>query len=359
MAIDRLPSGAYRARLRFDGRTHSATFSDEREAREWETVIRAQHITGTLHGPVTVSQYATIWLSGYEAGPSATLRFHANNLRRHILPAVGTQRVAKVNPTDITRLLVAVQTGVSAAKADSVYRTLSALFRSAEQDDLCTKAPTRSKRHRPRRQRPQMSVLEREQARRLLGQLSGWQRDTALLQLALGARFGEIAGLTPHDVRGTTITIERRVSRDNVRATKNHRRRTLELPRTTLSTVERLKRAALDPPPLPDLDDREWPAAPWKRRWLIQTSTGSPPNLSAFNKDLKAACAAAAVPLISSHGLRHTYVSWMIDEGYSADKIAFWIGDTPQTVRAVYSHMLEDSSAPAAALIDEALGDLD
>lgn len=47
---------------------------------------------------------------------------------------------------------------------------------------------------------------------------------------------------------------------------------------------------------------------------------------------------AADVPTISSHELRHTYVS--SHEGYSVDKIAFWIGDTPQTVRAVYSHML-------------------
>lgn len=289
MAIDQLPSGAFRARLRIDGRTHSETFSDEREARGWETVIRARHITGTLHGPVTVTQYASTWLSGYEASPSATLRFHDNILRRHILPAIGAQRVAKVTPTEITRLLVLVQTRVSAAKADSVYRTLSALFRSAEQDDLCTKAPTRSKRYRPRRQKREMRVLKRRQARELLAKLGGWQRDTALLQLALGARFGEIAGLTPHDVRGTTIAIERRASRNNVRATKNHRRRTLELPRMTMGTVDRLVREALNPEPLLDLQDKEWPTAPWKRRWLVQTATGSPANLSAFNKDLKAA----------------------------------------------------------------------
>jgi len=36
--------------------------------------------------------------------------------------------------------------------------------------------------------------------------------------------------------------------------------------------------------------------------------------------------------------------------------VAFWIGDTPDTVRSVYSHMLEESSAPAAAVsIDDGL----
>jgi hypothetical protein len=49
----------------------------------------------------------------------------------------------------------------------------------------------------------------------------------------------------------------------------------------------------------------------------------------------------------------------MIDEGNSADKIAFWIGDTPQTVRLVYAHMLEASSAPAAAAMDAALTGFD
>lgn len=35
----------------------------------------------------------------------------------------------------------------------------------------------------------------------------------------------------------------------------------------------------------------------------------------------------------------------MIDEGHTAERIAFWIGDTPATVQDVYSHMLEESSA--------------
>jgi hypothetical protein len=42
-------------------------------------------------------------------------------------------------------------------------------------------------------------------------------------------------------------------------------------------------------------------------------------------------------------------------EGHSADKVAFWIGGTPDAVRSVYAHMLEESSAPAAASIDAAL----
>jgi integrase len=272
--------------------------------------------------------------------------------------------VSEVTPTDITRLINQLITQKSAAFAERVYRTASALFASAAADGLCPNgSPVRSKKHRPRRQRDHQPVLERHHARKVLAALTGWQRDTALVQLVLGARFGEVAGLTRHDVDlpAGLLHVRRRYSAhsDTIRATKNHRRRTLELPRLLTPTLER-RIAALGPTPeLPALADRELDARPFDGLWLLQTSTGRPPSLTSYNRALAKACETTGSPKVSSHGLRHTYASWMIDEGHSADKIAFWIGDTPQTVRLVYSHMLEASSAPAAAAMDAALGGFD
>jgi integrase len=113
-------------------------------------------------------------------------------------------------------------------------------------------SPVRSKKHRPRRQRDHQPVLERQHARKVLASLTGWQRDTALVQLTLGARFGEIAGLTRHDVDlpAGLLHIRRRYSAhsNTIRATKNHRHRTLELPQLLTSTLER-RIAALGPTP--------------------------------------------------------------------------------------------------------------
>lgn len=183
---------------------------------------------------------------------------------------------------------------VSAAAADSAYRTCSVLFnavvadvRRAPQPGAVAQAPLVAPAGAAGRARA-------SPGRQMLLHLRGWQRDTALLQLALGAGFGEVAGLTPHgvDLVHRRVTIRRRFYNGTVRATKNH------------------------------------------------------------------PCATAGVPRVSSHGLRHTSVSWMIDDGHSADEVACWIGDTPATVRAVYAHMLEASSAPAAASIDVALDGL-
>lgn len=208
-------------------------------------------------------------------------------------------------------MLNAVRDAVSVATADAVYRTNSTLFNAAVADDVMPRSPVKSKKHRPRRQAAPHAVLERSQARSLLLHLRGWHRDTALLQLALGERVGEIAGLTPHDVNlePRRVFIRRRYYRGTVRATKNHRFRTLQLPATTIPTIERLVREAGDVEPIPELDDREHDAAPFLRRWLIQTSTGRPANDSAFDKALRIACAAAGVPRIASHGPRRTYVS--------------------------------------------------
>lgn len=363
MSVDRLPSGRFRARLTINGAKHAASFATRQEAEQWEILTRAQAITGSLPARVTVGEYAGRWLLGYRTAPRNTRVFHETNVK-HIVAALGPFAIARVTPSDITRLVNTLIDSKTPALAERVYRTASALFASAAADGLCPAgSPVRSKRHRPRRQRSEHAVLERAQARQMLLQLAGWQRDTALIQLGLGARYGEIAGLTPYDIdlsRGL-VHIRRRYSAhgNTVRATKNHRRRTLDIPQILRSPLERLVREAGEPPPLPELEDRELDASPFLRRWLIQTATGRPASLTAYNRALALACAAASVPKVSSHGLRHTYVSWMIDDGHSADKIAFWIGDTPHTVRLVYSHMLEASSAPAAASMDAALGGFD
>jgi integrase len=363
VSIRKLPSGAYQARLMLNGRTVGATFTTRDDAKDWELITRARAASGALPRRTTVREYAEIWLAGYDHAPRNTRNFHADGLK-HIKAALGSAPVSEVTPSDITRMLNRLIETRTPALAERVYRTSSALFASAAADGLCPSgSPVRSKRHRPRRQREPKPVLERDQARRMLAELTGWHRDTAVVQLALGARFGEIAGLTPHDVnlaRGV-VHIRRRYSAHTrtIRATKNHRRRTLELPRLLYPTLERLLDTAGDPPPLPDLLDRELEAEPFRGYWLIQVQTGRPPALTSYNRKLAEACEALGVPTVSSHGLRHSYVSWMIDDGHSADKIAFWIGDTPMTVRLVYAHMLEESSAPAAATMDAALGGFD
>ncbi len=342
-----------------DGVPYRETLDTESEARDWETVTQAQRITGTLPGTATLDAYAPRWLDTYRGAPASTASFHEVNVRLYIRPALGRRRMSTITRSDISRTLNTIADEVSVAKADAVYRTASALFRSAVADGVVPTSPVHAKRHRPRTQPEPKVALERGQAAEVLAHLDGWQLDTAIVQLSLGARYGEVAGLTPADVdldRGR-VTIRRRWNASNytVRATKNHRLRTLDLPALARGVVERLVEEH-DGPTVPDLASREHDGRAFDWAWLITTEAGRPPNLGAYNKALARACAQARAPAITSHGWRHTYVSWMVAEGYGADLIGQWIGDTPETVRKVYSHMLDASSAPAAAAIDSVLG---
>jgi len=227
MSYYQLPSGQYYARQMINGVRYTAALPTREDAEPWLAVTRAQAFTGSLPLRISVRDYAARWMATYDTAPTATRAFHQGNLDRHVLPALGDASVAAVTPSEISRLLNAVSARVLAATADAVYRTCSALFNAAA-DDVMNKSPVRSKRHRPKRQREAYVVLERHEARALLLHLTGWQRDAALLQIALGARVGEIGGLTPPDIdlRRRRVTIRRRHYRGTVRATTNHRMRT-------------------------------------------------------------------------------------------------------------------------------------
>lgn len=361
MGITQLPSGRFRARVQVDGVRHTETFDTHREAADWQTIVRARGLQGHTSSTMTVRTWSRIWLDTYyAAAPANTSRFHDDNLRLHLLPHLGDRKLATLKPTHIQQTIDAIATAVSPARAESALRTLRAMLNDAVDDDVLAASPVR-RRHIPKLQPTPKIPLEVVEARHLLLQLTGWHRDTALLLVATGARFSEIAGLTPHDISPTSheVSIVRRVSKGTVRATKNHRARRVLLAPLGHKPVARLTVQALNPDPIPDLGNREHPADPYIKRWLIQTSTGRPANPSAFGKALKLAAGRAGITKrVHPHLLRHTYVSWMIDAGHTADKIAFWIGDKPETVRRVYAHMLEASSAPAADTIQAALGDL-
>lgn len=136
MGIDQLPSGAFRARLQINGQPVSDTFDNAEDAEDWIIVTKARAITGTLPGRITVREYAARWILGYDVGPSSTRKFHESNLRLHVFPAFGARPFKGINQSDVTRMLNRIRQDVSAAKADSVYRTLSALCNSAGQDDV-------------------------------------------------------------------------------------------------------------------------------------------------------------------------------------------------------------------------------
>jgi hypothetical protein len=85
VAIDRLPSGRFRARLMIDGHRYTATLPTEADARVWEIETRGAVVRRRGAGSVTFAAYATGWLVGFIDDAPDRARFEAA-LEHRLLP---------------------------------------------------------------------------------------------------------------------------------------------------------------------------------------------------------------------------------------------------------------------------------
>ncbi len=103
MAIDRLPSGSFRARLMIDGQRYSAAGPTEADARFWELGTRAAASRRRGAAPVTFAHYATGWLAGFIDDAPDRARFEAA-LKFGLLPVLGQLALVEVLESDRTKL---------------------------------------------------------------------------------------------------------------------------------------------------------------------------------------------------------------------------------------------------------------
>ncbi|GGO30334.1 tyrosine-type recombinase/integrase [Deinococcus humi] len=89
---------------------------------------------------------------------------------------------------------------------------------------------------------------------------------------------------------------------------------------------------------------------------------GAPPNPDSLRKLFLTLCDKAGVRTITIHGLRHTYVTLMADQGMSIDIVAKLVGHQNSAItRDVYRHLFEGKLEQAVrampALFKNGVGD--
>jgi hypothetical protein len=103
VAIDRLPSGSFRARLMIDGRRYTATLPTEADAHLWEVETRAAAAGRRRAGSVTFAAYAERWLAGFIDDAPDRARFEAA-LEHWLLPVLGKLMLLEVLEADREQL---------------------------------------------------------------------------------------------------------------------------------------------------------------------------------------------------------------------------------------------------------------
>lgn len=317
----------------------------------------------------TLDAYVVEWLERRRSQlRPTTLKSYRQAVDCYVRPHLGGARLDEIDRRRLERfyawLLVEGGRGgkpLSPTSVQYVHAILGRVFEDARLDGLLETNPVRGAR-RPTRHPDEVELDEPPavwtpaQAARFLAFVDDHEL-RALWHLALGtgARRGELLGLRWQDVDldAGRICIQRALSVvdgiPRLLATKTAKRRTLSV---APSVVEALRRHQY-------LQRRQrQDAADWRDRWglVFTDDAGSPIDPLAVTKAFRALIAAAPVPVVRMHDLRHFHASALLEAGVPVTVVSRRLGHASATMTLdVYGHVLPAADADAAEQLETML----
>lgn len=413
-SITQRPDGRWVARVELgweDGRRkRKAVYGKTRvEVAGKLTKLQGQVQAGTVlpNERQTVEQFLMRWLEHKRARlrPRAWLTYE-QAIRIHLVPGIGKLPLAKMKPAHLEAWFDRhLRAGASARNVRYARTVLRAALNQARKwrdvaDNVATLIEP------PRHQAKEIQPLTPEQARALLLAAQG-NRLEAIVSVgtALGLRLGEVLGLAWADVDMERETLrvrqalersggdstarrpmiaERQVLLAEFAATpkRSEERRAVRMKldalrkqwrtiRTTLKLTEpkslRSRRtirmpgivsAALKAHRVRQLEDRLAAGASWENSGLVFTTAfGTPLEPRNVTAAFHALLAAAGLPSVRFHDLRHTAATLLLAQGVDPRTIMETLGHSQISLTLnTYSHVLPALQDNAAAKMDAILG---
>ena len=306
-------------------------------------------------GP-TLASYLEGWLTGaaVRCRPRTVERYRGL-LRQHVIPALGTVPLARLEVRQVNALLAAkLADGHAPRSVHHLRAVLRAALSAAVREGLLTRNVA-ALADPPRVPERAPTILAASQARRLIA-ATATERDGPLwvLALATGARQGELLGLhwddfdpelgelriarTLQRVRGAWVFGEPKTSRS---------RRTLLLPPVAIAALAR-QRAQ-------QLTERLASGAEWQGGdgLMFTTATGSPREGTHVTKVFQRTCVAIGLPRIRFHDLRHTTATVLAAAGIPVRDVQDQLGhSTVLTTLRTYVHAVPEAQRAVASTLD-------
>ncbi|MCS6774670.1 MAG: site-specific integrase [Thermoflexales bacterium] len=293
--------GRWLVRLQVDGVRRSAYAASKREAqailREWQ---KQALLDGGLPSAAkrTLADLAQAWLESADIRESTRV-WYADILQRYVLPTLGKARLDGITPERIE----ALYRKLTPATAQKVHRVLRRAFSVALRWRWLTANPfdrVSRPRHRPRK--PILWTAAQVKAFVAAAQ----PYPLLVLLVTTGLRLGEALALRWRDVELGGVALQVRESAQQVKGRWVFTEpktaagmRTVLLPAPAREALKRLRAAN----PTANEGDLLFES---KRR------KGQPLGYTAAHKQLQAACAAAGLPKLRIHDLRHIHASLLL-----------------------------------------------
>lgn len=351
------PKGADRWRVAVtmpDGRRVWRTARSPREAERIRRQLVEARELDLDPTRQTLAAYLRSWIAGlrdarHQRVRPRTIETYASVVEHHLVPALGSLKMAAVTPRRIQAWIDADP----GSPASVVHRRaiLRRALHVAVRQRLLPYNPADYV-DLPRSRASVARPLTLDEARALL-EATRTDRLHALWRLAIvtGLREGELLGLAWDDVDGATITVRHQLQRlDGGWA--------LTPPKATRSLV----RVALDAGTAAVLDEHRRRMAAertptWEYHGLVfVTPTGQPIHASAIRRRFDEACAAAGIERRRFHDIRHAAAHLMADAGVPAEARKARLGHHTDAMAAHYAGASEAQDRLAADMLGRAIG---
>ena len=300
------------------------------------------------------------WLDADRARVSpATTRQRSLHVRNHLVPALGSIRLARLSPSDVERLTAAIQAKGLSARSAAISRTiLRAALAVAVRDGLVGRNVAALARP-PRAERREMRALTAGEVRSLLdATVDDRLGPLYALAVSTGMRQGELLGLRWEDVDldAGQLTIRYALALDakggySLRPPKTAKsRRTLALSAIGLTALRRQK--------VRQAAARLEVGRVWQdRHGLVFTdpvgrSLRGYDVTHAFQKTLRR----LGLPVVRFHDLRHSFATLTLAAGVPLKVVSEALGHSTITLTAdTYAHVLPEQRRDAADAFDRAV----
>ena len=308
---------------------------------------------------LTVGDFLDGWLLGKAALRPSTARSYAGHVALHLRPAIGHLELVALRASDVARLNAGlVDKGLSPSSVRRINATLRAALADALRADLVVKDVARQV-ELPATVRTDVQVWEPWQVGQFLDYLdSSGERLAALFHVAAmrGLRRGDLCGLRWKDLdldAGSLRVAQQRVAvgwEVITGAPKTKRSaRTISLDSTSVEALRahKARQAA----------ERLAAGAAWVDSGLVfVTPTGEGLHPAVATKIFPRLTAAAGLPTIKLHALRHTAASMALSAGVPLKVVSEQLGHSSVMLTAdIYSHvspaLAHDSAQRVASLV--------
>ena len=290
----------------------------------------------------------------------ATKNLYARLTTNWVEPSIGNIRLDRLKPSDITRMLLAVEdAGLAGSTRRSVYAALRGALEDAVNNELLKDTPAKRVK-RPRADRTEARSLTPEEVARLLKGAEGLRYLTALkLILGTGLRRGEALALRWEDVdldRGEARVRGTLVRQDDgpLEVVKPKTARSRRVASLSPSVVALLKvhRAR-------QLEERLKASNLWHDKgYVFATEFGQPVDPRNLRRAVQIAARKAELGEgIGVHTLRHTYATTALLGGVPIHVVGQNLGHSSIAITAdIYGHLTDEASKSAAETVSAAFG---